>query len=145
MTLHMLRRWSSYLDAYTSGPSLTSSTYAIRDVDLRNFKSVFPGFLSASGNGQALLDPSLPTLLLAECVLVYMDQSQSDALIEWFSDTFNVVGAIVYEMFGLDDSFGRVMKENLKVSLIGLRALHYGSTDTDTECISSRGGCLPYP
>ena len=101
-----------------SGASLTSSIYAVRDVDLRNFESVFPALSSASENTQALLDPSLPTLILAECVLVYMEQSRSDALIEWFSNTFTVVGAIVYEMFGLDDSFGRVMKENLKVSLI---------------------------
>ena len=101
-----------------SGASLTSSIYAVRDVDLRNFESVFPALSSASENTQALLDPSLPTLVLAECVLVYMEQSRSDALIEWFSNTFTVVGAIVYEMFGLDDSFGRVMKENLKVSLI---------------------------
>lgn len=84
-------------------------------MDLRNFKSAFPEFLVANENTPALFDASLPTLILAECVLVYLDQTQSDALIEWFSDTFTVIGAIVFEMFGLDDSFGRVMKENLKV------------------------------
>lgn len=104
--------------------SLTSSIYAIRDVDLRHFQIRFPEFITSStpskddpsSTSKRLLDTSLPTLVIAECVLVYMDQSHSDALIKWFADTFSVVGAITYEMFGLDDSFGRVMRENLKVS-----------------------------
>lgn len=70
-------------------------------------------------NGSPLLDPSLPTLLLFECVLVYMAPLQSSALIQWFLDYFSqdtgMLGGIVYEMFGLSDSFGKVMLANLKV------------------------------
>ena len=70
-----------------------------------------------------LLSPSLPTLLLFECVLVYMAPEASSSLIQWFVDYFSgnqredaVLGGIVYEMFGLGDSFGRVMVNNLKVA-----------------------------
>ena len=73
-----------------------------------------------------MLSPHLPTLLLFECVLVYMHPSASDALIRWFADyctgpvpspsTAAALGCIVYEMFGLTDAFGRVMLTNLRVS-----------------------------
>lgn len=64
-----------------------------------------------------LLDPSLPTLVISECVLVYMTKAQSDALLRHFTETFSCIGAIIYEMYGLNDDFGRVMKANLKVSI----------------------------
>ena len=69
----------------------------------------------------AILDPSLPTLLLFECVLVYMSPSSSSRLLEWFVQNHKraqtgALGCIVYEMFGLNDAFGRVMINNLRVS-----------------------------
>ena len=52
-----------------------------------------------------------------------MQPNESSSLIGWFVESFRdcsggskaPLGAIVYEMFGLNDSFGRVMKANLKV------------------------------
>lgn len=68
-----------------------------------------------------VLSPSLPTLLLFECVLAYMTPEASAAVIQWFVDYFSsdpegsVLGGAVYEMFGLGDAFGKVMLNNLKV------------------------------
>ena len=50
-----------------------------------------------------------------------MRPEASDAVIGWFVDYFSsdpnaVLGGIVYEMFGLEDAFGKVMFSNLKVS-----------------------------
>lgn len=60
----------------------------------------------------------LPTLLLFECVLVYMERTASDALLRWFVEqSRGPVGAVVYEMFGLEDAFGRMMVNNLKVCI----------------------------
>ncbi|GJJ09304.1 hypothetical protein Clacol_003526 [Clathrus columnatus] len=80
--------------------------YILRGIDLRN--------LTDFAQTTSLLDPSVPTLVLAECVLVYMTKEQSNALLKHLTDTFSCVGAIVYEMYGLNDDFGRVMKANLK-------------------------------
>lgn len=104
--------------------SLTSSVYAIRSADLRTFQTIFQDLIvqPASEHGQSspVLDSNLPTLILAECVLVYMNQGSSDTLIKWFADTFTQISFIVYEMYGLNDNFGKVMKENLRVSFDGL-------------------------
>lgn len=78
-----------------------------------------------------ILSPSLPTLLIFECVLCYVSPEASAALFQWFVDYCatssegSVLGGIVYEMFGLKDSFGKVMQDNLKVcpSVIGLRSV----------------------
>ena len=92
---------------------MSSSRYHIRPIDLRTESALDPIL--------ELLDPTVPTLLIAECVLAYMDRRSSDALLRWLSDRFDVAAAVVYEMFGLDDSFGRVMRDNLKVCTLVLR------------------------
>lgn len=44
--------------------------------------------------------------------------STSDGLLTWFGEHCkSVLGVAIYEMFGLDDPFGRVMKSNLKVNV----------------------------
>lgn len=41
--------------------------------------------------------PSLPTVLLSECVLVYMTTSQSSNLVRWAAETFHTAMFINYE------------------------------------------------
>ncbi|KAH8994418.1 leucine carboxyl methyltransferase [Lactarius akahatsu] len=112
------------------GTTLRSPVYNLLPVDLRTPPVVSLEPLLASGD-EPLLSPSLPTLLLFECVLAYMAPSASNALVQWFVDYFGspgssgLLGAVVYEMFKLGDAFGRVMLNNLKsrgVSLPGAEA-----------------------
>lgn len=111
------------------GTTLRSPVYNLFPVDLRTPPGVSLEPLLGSGD-EPLLSPSLPTLLLFECVLAYMTPSSSNALIQWFVDYFGspgggLLGAVVYEMFKLEDSFGRVMLTNLKsrgVTLPGAEA-----------------------
>jgi [phosphatase 2A protein]-leucine-carboxy methyltransferase len=99
-----------------NGNALTSSVYHLRPLDLRE-----PPERSLTQVMQDCgLSRDLPTLFLAECVFVYMNPSASDAVIRWFGDSFDIVGGIIYEMFGLNDSFGKVMKKNLKARHISL-------------------------
>lgn len=64
-----------------------------------------------------MLSPSLPTLLIFECVLAYMSPAASNAILKWYTESFSApLGCVVYEMFALNDPFGRVMVNNLKVS-----------------------------
>ncbi|KAI0821410.1 S-adenosyl-L-methionine-dependent methyltransferase [Irpex lacteus] len=108
------------------GTGLHSPVYHLLPADLRLPPSNVLKVLtqpSASGAG-VILSPNLPTLLIFECVLVYMTPDASDALIQWFTDYFApsdaVLGAAVYEMFGLNDAFGQVMLNNLKARNVTL-------------------------
>lgn len=108
----------SYIDG--GGTTLRSQVYNLLPIDLR-----LPPSTTLATVLPTLLSPTLPTLLLFECVLVYLTPATSDSLLQWFVDYFTVpssmepragiLGAVVYEMFGLGDSFGRVMLNNLKV------------------------------
>lgn len=54
-----------------------------------------------------LLDTTLPTLFLAECLFCYMAPAESHAVIEWFGNVFGAEGkggcmGVVYEMCGLE-------------------------------------------
>jgi [phosphatase 2A protein]-leucine-carboxy methyltransferase len=103
---------------------LRTPVYNLFPVDLRTPPAVsLAPLLSAGDNnddGEPMLSPTLPTLLLFECVLAYMNPAASNALIQWFVDYFStarggLLGGVVYEMFKLNDAFGRVMLNNLKV------------------------------
>ncbi|OBZ69837.1 Leucine carboxyl methyltransferase 1 [Grifola frondosa] len=106
------------------GSALHSPVYHLLPTDLRLPPSQSFGPLLAAA--PTLLSPSLPTLLLFECVLVYMTPACSSALIQWFTDYFagatesGVLGAVVYEMFNLRDAFGKVMVNNLKARNVTL-------------------------
>ena len=107
------------------GTALHSPVYHLLAADLRNppTDSLAPLLASES---EPLLSPSLPTLLLFECVLAYMRPEASNATLQWFTNYFTVsqeasrgvLGCIVYEMFSLEDAFGKVMVNNLKVSAL---------------------------
>ena len=104
------------------GTSLRSPIYNLIPADLRRDPSTIFGALTSTDETSTgpVLDKNIPTLLLFECVLVYMSPSASSFLIGWFADLFRnsaPLAGIVYEMFGLNDQFGRVMRDNLKVSL----------------------------
>ncbi|KAF7328881.1 Leucine carboxyl methyltransferase 1 [Mycena venus] len=106
------------------GTGLSSPTYHLLPADLRLPPADTLGRVLASESGP-ILSPTLPTLLLFECVLVYMSPAASSAVLQWFRDYFSsdgsgVLGSIVYEMFRLQDSFGRVMVDNLKGRQVSL-------------------------
>jgi len=105
----------------SGGTDLHSSRYHLLPCDLR-----LPPTTSLAPVLSELLSPSLPTLLLCECVLVYISPESSAALFDWFVNHFgtardgSVLGAVVYEMFGLQDAFGQVMLNNLRSRNVSL-------------------------
>uniref|UniRef100_A0A3Q2PUW2 Leucine carboxyl methyltransferase 1 n=1 Tax=Fundulus heteroclitus TaxID=8078 RepID=A0A3Q2PUW2_FUNHE len=108
--------------------ALDSDRYCIIGADLRD----------VSGLDEKLkkfqLDPELPTLLLSECVLVYMTPAQSSSLIRWAAETFHTAMFINYEQVNMSDRFGQVMVENLQrrqCSLAGVEACQ--SLDSQRE------------
>ncbi|NXE57171.1 TYW4 protein, partial [Casuarius casuarius] len=61
---------------------------------------------------EAGLDNEVPTLFLAEVVLTYMENSRSDALIEWAAERFSQACFVLYEQMHPEDPFGRVMQQH---------------------------------
>ncbi|NXN44078.1 LCMT1 methyltransferase, partial [Rhinoptilus africanus] len=88
--------------------SLDSSRYSLVGADLR-FSSDLEEKLKKHN-----LDTHLPTLLVAECVLVYMTPQQSANLLKWAASTFPVAMFINYEQVNMTDRFGQIMIENLQ-------------------------------
>lgn len=95
--------------AEKGGTQLSASAYHLLPADLRHGQDQLFGALAA------ILSTEQPLLVLAECVFPYMTSTDSGSLLRWFSSTFDDVGVVVYEMFGLHDSFGKVMHTNLQV------------------------------
>jgi len=100
---------SSPCSAVGGGTGLDSPLYTLLPCDLRDL----PALTAALAPH---LDPSLPTLLLAECVFVYVPPIDVSNLLRWFATTFAQGASVSYDPFGLHDSFGRVMVRNLAVS-----------------------------
>uniref|UniRef100_A0A8C7XLR6 Leucine carboxyl methyltransferase 1 n=1 Tax=Oryzias sinensis TaxID=183150 RepID=A0A8C7XLR6_9TELE len=78
---------SLLLDAH----NLDSDRYCIIGADLRNISDMEEKLKKFQ------LNTELPTLVLTECVLVYMTPSQSSGLIRWVAETFHTAMFINYE------------------------------------------------
>lgn len=115
---------SLLLDAH----SLDSDRYCIIGADLRDISNLDDKLKKFQ------LNPELPTLLLSECVLVYMTPSQSSNVVHWAAETFPTAMFVNYEQVNMSDRFGQVMIENLQrrqCNLAGVEACQ--SLDTQRE------------
>ncbi|XP_039090378.1 leucine carboxyl methyltransferase 1 isoform X2 [Hyaena hyaena] len=90
------------------GHLLDSKRYAIIGADLRDLPELEEKLKKCNMN------PQLPTLLITECVLVYMTPEQSANLIKWAAHSFETAMFINYEQVNMDDRFGQIMVENLR-------------------------------
>jgi len=64
----------------------------------------------------------IPTLFLAECVLVYIPLDVTNTLLQYISDEYRTVMLVDYDPISLNDRFGDVMKNHLRgrnCSLLG--------------------------
>ncbi|KAA3471494.1 tRNA wybutosine-synthesizing protein 4 [Gossypium australe] len=68
---------------------------------------------------------SLPTFIIAECVLIYLDPDSSRSIVGWASKTFSTAIFFLYEQIHPDDAFGQQMIRNLEsrgCALLGIDA-----------------------
>ncbi|GKA43084.1 tRNA wybutosine-synthesizing protein 4, partial [Tanacetum coccineum] len=84
-----------------------SDQYKLLPIDLRDIQSL-NDLISAH------MDPSLPTFIIAECVLIYIDPDSSRAVVEWASKTFSTSIFFLYEQILPHDAFGQQMIRNLE-------------------------------
>jgi [phosphatase 2A protein]-leucine-carboxy methyltransferase len=102
--------WSIISSANT-GPEVR---YVCHPLDLRQLPSL-ESVTSLRG-----LQTDIPTLIISECCLCYLDVSAATAVIKWFTEKIPEVGIVLYEPIGPDDAFGRMMTENLAVRGIAM-------------------------
>ena len=63
------------------------------------------------------VNPDLPTLIITECLLIYMRSEDTQGILNWALDFFGQTSEtafVNYEMINPDDQFGRMMVENLE-------------------------------
>lgn len=85
-----------------------SDNYKLLPVDLRDIQKLDDIIALAN------MDPSLPTFIIAECVLIYLDPDSSRAVVVWASKTFSTAVFFLYEQIHPDDAFGQQMIRNLE-------------------------------
>ncbi|VDL76924.1 unnamed protein product [Nippostrongylus brasiliensis] len=103
----------------TQHTDLHCGDYHLVGADIRQWEE-FKGKLDSVG-----IDTTLPTLFLAECVLVYMSVDQSSQLLKHIASYFDTAVFVNYEQVRITDAFGSVMEKNLEqrgIQLPGLPA-----------------------
>ncbi|CBZ54704.1 Leucine carboxyl methyltransferase, related [Neospora caninum Liverpool] len=89
---------------------INTETYALIGADLRDIQSV-----AAELQKRGFRD-DVPTFFLSECVLVYMNTSEADAVLRWAAQAVTSApsAVAVYEQLNPTDAFGRTMVKNLQ-------------------------------
>ncbi|XP_033207868.1 leucine carboxyl methyltransferase 1 [Belonocnema kinseyi] len=91
-----------------STTDLHAANYHLVGTDLRHTTDL------ANKLAQAEVNFNLPTLFLAECVLVYVDTTAASSLLKWLAGKFPNSLFINYEQVNMRDKFGQVMLSNLR-------------------------------
>lgn len=86
---------------------LHSKHYHLIGADLRQHNELWDKLQRAE------LDPRLPTIVLAECVLVYIDIQRGDDLLSSITKQFENCVFINYEQVNMTDKFSSVMQSSL--------------------------------
>eukprot|EP00057_Strongylocentrotus_purpuratus_P033739 XP_792604.3 PREDICTED: tRNA wybutosine-synthesizing protein 4 [Strongylocentrotus purpuratus] len=96
----------SHQDSF--GVCISSEKYHLVGVDLKQLDALQSVFKDIG------VDLVVPTLLLSECVITYIDTDSSDALINWAAKTFPNGQFVSYEQVLPDDAFGIIMQKHFK-------------------------------
>ncbi|KAL6289887.1 hypothetical protein ACE6H2_007397 [Prunus campanulata] len=95
-----------------------SDHYKLLPIDLRNIQQL-DDVIALAG-----MDRSLPTFIIAECVLIYLDPDSSRAIVGWTSKAFSTAIFFLYEQIHPDDAFGQQMIRNLESRGCALLGIH---------------------
>ena len=153
------------------GDALHSPFYHIHPIDLRTLST---RGASPSPDRETLfkpptlsgVDPTLPTLLISECCLIYLSPTDAAGVVDYFTTILfpptpndndirtdladskgseptpvtTPLGIIIYEPIRPDDPFGKTMVSNLATRGIQLQTLHkYASLDVQRQRIRDHG------
>jgi tRNA wybutosine-synthesizing protein 4 len=92
----------------TAPGELHGPKYHLLPADLRDLPAVEASLCRAGW------DATLPTLFVSECVLIYMEVAEADAVVAWAASRCARAAFVIYEQLHPSDPFGRTMVVNLK-------------------------------
>ncbi|KAH3668222.1 hypothetical protein OGAPHI_001976 [Ogataea philodendri] len=104
-----------------SSASLSTPRYHLIPLDLRQLSSV---------SQLPSLDPALPTLVLTECCVCYMEDNESNRVLQFFRENLQSGVLVMYDPIGGDSSanYGQIMLQNLSMRGIQMPSLLKYST-----------------
>ncbi|KAH0813691.1 hypothetical protein MTP99_014510 [Tenebrio molitor] len=102
-----------------SATDLHAGNYHCIGADLRNISQLELKLQQAEVNF------ANPTLFIAECVLVYIENDCVNRLMSWIASKFKSALFVNYEMCNMNDTFGDVMLGNLRVRGCNLAGISY--------------------
>ncbi|CZS97314.1 related to leucine carboxyl methyltransferase [Rhynchosporium agropyri] len=79
------------------------------------------------------LQSDIPTLIISECCLCYLEMDTARDVVKWFTDRIPSAGIVLYEPIGVDDAFGQVMVSNLASRSIAMPTLEHYTTLLDQK------------
>lgn len=79
------------------------------------------------------LRTDVPTLLVSECCLCYLETTQARKVVKWFTDKIQNVAIVLYEPTKPEDPFGRMMVSNLAARRIRMPTLEVYREPQDQE------------
>lgn len=112
----VIQRKKNILDSNAITKHSMDDVYRMVGVDLRKVDLVMDTLINTVG-----IDKNLPTLFLAECVLVYMETAYSNEILRNISFPESMV--VVYEQVNPHDAFGKQMMLNLQARGCPLRGI----------------------
>ena len=140
--LHLLYRYDSGPPKVSpDGSALFTPTYYIHPLDLRTLHTT-----SSDKPPETFkhIDPTLPTLIISECCLIYLAPHLADKTATYFTRTFfpptTPLGLILYEPINPYSPFGKVMVRNLATRGIVLQTLYqYDSLEAQRARLRAYG------
>ncbi|KAI7882931.1 leucine carboxyl methyltransferase [Lichtheimia hyalospora FSU 10163] len=119
--VHRRKELNQYLTdarAVKGGMELVSKHYCLLGGDLREWDNITSRLLDHGFKVDA------PTLVISECVLIYLDPLDSNRIVNWLTQELTDAMVALYEQIKPDDAFGRMMIHNLQSRHIELRGIH---------------------
>ncbi|KAI9253404.1 S-adenosyl-L-methionine-dependent methyltransferase [Phascolomyces articulosus] len=116
------------------GIEFASDEYFLIGGDLREWSDIVERLVHYG------FDTSAPTLVLSECVLIYLEPEHSSTILDWMTQQLLDCMFVLYEQIRPTDSFGKVMIRNLQSRRIELKGIHAYPELKDQETRFTRLG-----
>lgn len=125
--------------SWRSNPEGEGNQYWCHGLDLRHLaKDQWQSEASSSRLGGLRTD--VPTLLVSECCLCYLETSEAKDVVKYFVDRIPDLGLVLYEPVKPDDAFGRQMVSNLAARKITMPTLDtYRSPESQEDRLRQAG------